>query len=1498
MFKLKYFLLIISLVFLSKFVLSQDVQEFTTAADTFLIRMSDRLLATKNKHFREKSKTLLESFSFKWTSGRFSKNQKQHIYFIESQMKEKRMKTYPYYFVFIKCLDGFISIVQPEESVLAWLKSLEDLIPQRTNKKFLKYLQQTDDIFSGNYLHYTKSYSWHFNNGKFYFKYDSIPSVVFEKLDLICATKNDSSEIKDTKGVFYPYTNNWVGEKGKLSWVRVGFDKDDVYALLNDYNINLSETVYSADSVRFVNNLLLKNSIGGSLSERVLSSPPNSRTSYPRFDSYFKGFEIKNIFENINFSGGFSVEGANLIGLGNENDYATIELLRNDKRFALIKSKRFLIKTDRIVSDQSYFSIYHNNDSIFHSSSKMKYDNDDKELVLMRARYPSYSSPFNDSFHDLDLYCEIIKWKMNEPNIYFEMIKGVSNESNAYFMSKNHYSDHDYYKLQGIDPVNPINIIKKYSKNYNTRKVRVNTLADFINKPKEQAVAMIMRLANKGLVVYNVEKKEAFIKDRLFDFLDAKAGLIDYDVIKFNSATTFESNAELNINNFDLTINGVSHIILSDSQRVYVFPDENRIVMKENRDFVFSGRVHAGLFDFYAHECSFEYDTFRLNLPRIDSISFAVKYHEKDEFGRQNYIRVKNVIANLSGDILIDDPQNKSGKKNFSRYPVFNSPNDSYVYFHYSAIKNGVYDKERFFYHVSPFEIDSLVDFSTDGLNFNGYLASNGMFPEFEEPLVVMPDYSLGFIHQIPEKGYPVYNNKGNFFNRIIMNNMGLNGEGTLNYLTSLSSSKDYSFYPDSLIARCNDFQVLEFQDKPQFPSMITKIVDVLWLPDTNNMYVTMIKDPFLMFNNGSEFEGNVELSPLGAKGNGIFNFSNAQITSSDFDFYHHEIYADTSDFELLTKSGEGLAIQTHAYSSNVDFEKRSGWFKTNGRTSKVDLPFNQYICFMDEMEWDMDNNMMILKNNTIEKNPELENMSEKELIDVDLSGSEFVSVGKDQDSLSFTALSGKYDMTEYIVYAEGVKVIKVADAAIFPGDGKIKILKNAAIETLFDASIIADTNTKYHRFYDTDVNIYSKNNYHANGLFDYVDKNKVHQKIIMNKISVDSLGNTFAEGLIPEYSVFFLSPEYLFNGNVSLFAQNEFLFFDGGFSIIHDCYMSFNERKIKFKSVIDPENISIPIAEKMYDIDYNNINVGINYSEIENKIYPAFLGQKAYASDYSLISAQGDLVYNLAIDKYQVASKNRIEGKSLLGNYVSLSKKNCLLSGEGKINLGLNLGYFLFEIFGQINYFTIPEEAELKLVAFTDFYFDDKMLEMLSDSLNSSNLNGVDFADRNFKLALTQKIGSKATEKLILDYSLYGAAKKIPNELLHTFVFSDINFIWDASLTSFVSKGPIGIGNINREQINKYVNGYFEIKKRKTGDEINFYFELNKNQWYFFSYRNNVMQAISSNEVFNNRLIELNPASRIFKEADHEDQYEFVISTLGKKSSFVKRMKKYFKKQ
>jgi len=38
-------------------------------------------------------------------------------------------------------------------------------------------------------------------------------------------------------------------------------------------------------------------------------------------------------------------------------------------------------------------------------------------------------------------------------------------------------------------------------------------------------------------------------------------------------------------------------------------------------------------------------------------------------------VKVSTYITNLSGDLLIDDPKNKSGLRKFPEYPIFNSKN-------------------------------------------------------------------------------------------------------------------------------------------------------------------------------------------------------------------------------------------------------------------------------------------------------------------------------------------------------------------------------------------------------------------------------------------------------------------------------------------------------------------------------------------------------------------------------------------------------------------------------------------------------------------------------------------------------------------------------------------------------------------------------------------------------------------------------------------------------
>ncbi|MCK4360806.1 MAG: hypothetical protein KAV70_03595, partial [Bacteroidales bacterium] len=619
MIRINRLLFILFFILIDGLVYSQDIKQFSTKADEYLNEISTILHSTQNKAYLEKADKLLAVFSERWNQGKFNKLQKQKIYETSNLMLNREMKGFPHFYRFISCLNHFAGIRQPQKSVIAWLKSLDDLIGQTTAKYFLSYLEFTDNFFVSNILFNTRSIIWHFNKGNFFFDYDSVPSIKFKSLDLVCATKKDSSIIKKTKGIYFPNTNQWYGENGKVSWNRVGFDENKVFVKLRNYEINFKNSIYSADSVAFYNTLFFDKPLLGNFNEKVLSSPPNKRTSYPRFDSYFKKYQIDNLFENIDFEGGFSMKGAKLIGAGTDEHFAELVFKKDNKKFAKVRSRAFVIQGNKIYSGRAAISMYFENDSIYHPGLQMKYNNENKKLSLIRSNKGISKIPFYDSYHKLDLYCEALNWKMNELSISFEMVRGISNVSKALFESANYYSDYEFYRLQGIDEINPLDVVKKYSERYNTNVIQLNVLADYMQKPIEQVSAMLFNLAGKGFLIYNSEEKKAIIKKELFDFLDAKAGKIDYDVIRFNSTTISKSNAELDLQNFNMTINGVSEVFLSDSQKVYIYPANEEIIIKKNRDFVFSGRVHAGLFDFYAKDCSFEYDTFRLNLPTIDS---------------------------------------------------------------------------------------------------------------------------------------------------------------------------------------------------------------------------------------------------------------------------------------------------------------------------------------------------------------------------------------------------------------------------------------------------------------------------------------------------------------------------------------------------------------------------------------------------------------------------------------------------------------------------------------------------------------------------------------------------------------------------------------------------------------------------------------------------------------------------------------------------------------
>ena len=1494
----KYYLaiLILSVLLLSPaYSCSQSIKKFTRNIEDYLSELSTILLNTNNKTYYKKGQVLIDNFSAYLLSGYFDKQTREKIYEISDIMLTKRMRAYPHFYEYINCLTFLGEKRLNKESLNAWFIHLKDLSEDTRSKRLASFISYTLTFLQEKAFFKKGNRSWHYRKGKFDFIYDTAFIIRFKKLDLICTTGKDSTEIQNTSGILNPERMFWMGEGGRIFWKRVRLDEKEVYADLRDYKIKINLVRFSADTVEFYNKKYFPEPMLGSLEEVVLSSYASGKSSYPRFNSFFKNYFIANMFENIDVEGGFSMEGAKLICNAYKDQYVRIQVKIDENNLACLDSKTFMIFNNKMQSDRTIFTLYHESDSIYHPCLKMKYDLVNKKLEFFQVNPGNIIIPFYDSYHTIDIYSETLNWDFDENKISFKALRGMENESQVWFESGNYFSEYDYYKLQGIDIINPLNVISDFSEEYKTKEIKIAVLSQYIRKPEEQVISMVLTLEGMGFLLYEPDEKIAYIKNKLNDYLDAKAGLIDHDVIRFISISKFQDNAVLDLSTFEMAITGVQEIALSAPQKVFIYPVNKKITLLKNRDFEFTGRARAGLFEFYSKECFFEYDTFKISLPDIDSICFYIISDSVDENDNPLLVKVKSVIEDLCGHILIDKPYNKSGLESYPKYPVFNSGSNAYVYYDDKFIRDGVYKREDFYYELDPFTIDSLDDFTTDGIQFSGYLASADIFPMIDQTLIVMPDHSLGFTNQSPEEGYPLYEKKAYYFNKIVLNTEGLTGEGKLEYMNSSSISNNFVFCPDSLVAIADEFTLAEAAGEVEYPSIIGKIIDEKFIPESDVLVLKNTSTPFSLFMNNSKFDGTLFLRPGIVDGEGNFYFEKSSVTSDDFHLKHHSIYADTSDFKLYTDTlFSELAFRADRYSSKMDFEDRLGTFHSNGINSLLEFPFNQYVCTMDELEWDMDENEMELTNHLAQRIPNLNEMSMEELIDIQLTGSEFISTHPEQDSLRFFSLKARYDIDNNIIYAEDVKIIKVADAAIFPKDGLVTIFENAQMETLISTNIISDTTNKYHLFQNSNVNIYSRNSYLAKGFYNYRDYSGMNQWIKCSPISVNEEGQTYALANISDSARFMLSPQYYFYGNVTLLATEKYLTFDGGYQIIQDCYRG-GDYWVKFDTLINPDSIVFPVPDKLVDVNEIKLDVSLNYSSARQGFYPAFFENKWNSPDVEIINSDGYLSYDRNISTF-IVSKDTVDPGSLEAKqYLCLDERNCTLKGKGKVNLAPGMPYVNLESYGKSDYYIIPDSSRYELIMGIDFYLDAKMVEIITESLQLANLKGVNTNNPLYIDALYHFIGKEEADKMINDILLYGGSKKIPQGLRFAFFLSEVNMIWNSQTDSYISKGDIGIANIYDEHVNKYVNGYLEIEKRETGDAMNLYIEISKSNWYFFNYRNYILQTISSNEDYNDLILDLKPDQRIVKDKKEDEQYEFVISSKRKRIDFLRKIENVF---
>jgi hypothetical protein len=1446
-------------------------------------------------------KAYLDKFTEVWTSAQYSDNFKMATYNTLNLMVRKRIMILPNYLIYLNSVSNFVKSGQSMAEFEAWQNCVMNLLYNESVANFSNFLDVSENLFLSNIFYKTLNSEYSSTNNKYAFTYDKEPIITFDEMDLRCYNnQRDSGVVYGTKGVYRPNSASFVGQGGTVYWDRTGCAKDKVWAELKNYTLDLKRVGFTADSAMLYHKEYFDQPLMGFLTEKVVSET-KSNVSYPRFEVYNKKVRLTDVVEGVDYIGGVLLRGAVLLGVANTETKAHLVFTRSGKPFIRLSSETFVLSRERLDSEGVTFTMYIDKDSITHPQLILKYDAQKQDLILIRSAKGLAKSPFLNSYHGVNMYFEELNWNAKSTMVDIKMLRGNASEG-ALFESVNFFRVENYSTLQGLNIVKELNDLRVYVNQYNdsVRDFTGEAYAAHMKTSSKYLLPTLIYLGGFGFLTYDGVSDMLHVNDKVFDYLGAYAKKLDYDVILFPSFTNGNKNAELDLVNNNLQLYGVREVFLSDSQGVSVTPSEQKLILKKNRDFDFKGVVNAGRFRIYGKDFEFFYDKFNIKLNDADSVRMKVTSIVPDVYGETPLRDVQSVIEKINGTLQIDAPKNKSGLKPFSRYPILTSAEKSFVYYDKKYIRRGSYSRDKFYFHLDPFEIDSLDNFANDGIAFQGDMVSAGIFPVFREVLRLQPDYSLGFVAQTPADGYPLYGNKARFTSAITLNNDGLGGDGTLNYITSTSISNSFAFYPDSLNGIAQTYDVKEQRTIPLFPQVHGQDIDIHYMPyqdflnARNNTSEKRKATSFIeSHDKQAGFKGTLTLNPVLLKGRGVANFGAGRLTSKEIRYTPDGMDSDMASFALEAEDlslKDALSFSTENINAHIDFKTRKGEFKSNGAGSIVHFPIIQYICFMQSFTWDMDNDDIEFGEVKPPKvaGGEADAGTKK---DLDFKGLEFTSTHPKQDSLLFVAKTAKFSPRTNKISARGVEYINTADALVYPDSGNVFVDKGAVMRPFTNARISANSITKLHNLYNCTVNITGRKKYSGSGFYDYIDEEKKKQTFYFSDINVDADYQTYAETKIASALGFKLSPNFEFQGKVKLQASKSFLVFDGSTRLVHKC-TNVPLTWFAFEAEINPDQVYIPIAKTMKSGEANGIAAAFTVTTDSTRVYTTFASPLKSRLDSQVLPADGFMFYDKATKEYRISNKEKLVERSLPGNYLSLSTSDCNLEGEGVMNFGGDFGQVEIKTFGHGKQNIKKNDFAFEtLLSFNFFFSEDALTVMSKDMISFQGLNPVDYATPLAEKGLQEFLGKVEAEKLIQQITLYNEVKKTPEALRKTLFFTDVKFIWNKDTRSFTSYGPIGLGNIGKDQVNKYVEGKIEIVRKRAADEINIYLELEEDKWYFFTYTRGNLLAVSSNDKFNTTIEELK-ADKRKQSVKGMPNYYFNICPLTTKTDFLNKRK------
>ena len=1486
----KLFIAVISLLSFA-FLNAQQVSSFSTEHDKYMKELEQYLTSGK----LEANVKTMEQFSKMVKEGKISSGWLDKVIATSNLMAGRLMSPYPYFHNYLNAVINASKSAKTDEQFDDWSTIVDQIIPDQKkgeNNEFLKFIDFSNSFFQEGALNSTAAKTWKVLSTDYKLNYENNkPSVTFPTTTLIGFNRTDTISIKQTAGQYFPLETKWIGKSGRVDWARAGMDANKVFCTFKDYTVNTSNFNYIVDTVIFTNGDYFKQPLRGRLQDKMVSSTDSNSISYPRFESYDIGMNIKDIAPNVSYVGGFSLHGSKVLGYGTAEERAQLTFYARDGKTKLLTARSQSLsirKGEELGADKAEIAIYFGTDSIYHPQLNLVYKIPKREMRLLRGETGIGQAKFTDSYHNDEFQTDAIFWNLDSSVLNLKILSGVGKKPGVY-ESTNYFNKELLRKTQGLASYEPLSVLKRLYEKNASRDINATDFARALdpNMKEGEVKSLLYDLLASGFILYNEDLGVITIKDKAINYVLAKARKIDYDIITIKSAPQ-SGNDYIDLKSSNINLKGVFEVPISDTAYVYFRPKKNAISLQKDRNMQFDGVMYAGRMDMMGEKFRFLYAPFTVELTQVDTMRINIPDSNKvDKYGQPVLKPMKSKVEGIKGLLEVDAPINKSGRTRLPQFPKLYSREKSYIYYDDSAIAKGAYGRKNFFFELEPFRLDSLNNFSPDIISWQGRLVSGGIFPDIKDSVHLQRDESLGFKSETPPGGYDLYKGKGKYYGKYELNYSGLQGDGRITHSTADFTSHDVRLYPDSMRGTTDTFRLAKTFEGVKTPSVTGTQDMIFWKPVSDSMHISM-KDkdrPFAMYDDTlTTFKGSLLLTGVGLRGNGTLDWDQATLTSKDISLKTMDLSADTASLNIKT-TGDKVTFKTPNVSAKVDFKTRIGDFKSNLKNIPTDFSYNQYNTAINEFKWFMDEKILDFKAPAAGL------------------GAYFNSTRPDQKGLRFLGKRAIYYLVTSLLRIEQVPEIRVADASVVPDSGLVIIEGEAKMHQLRNAVIYADTVTKFHKFDSAVVDIYSKEEMKAMGNYHYTTKD-IKEIISFGDIGTKKstegarkkahdLWTLVAKTNIDEKQKFVLYPNVGFNGEASIVASNPAVTFKG-YAKIGLTDPKANTGAFFINQDVDPKTLALAYDEKTKDKNNNLVSASVNLSPLPDAplMYTSLLAPKKDNKDVSIFKTTG-IVTQLPSGEYLFGDSDRIKNNAKSGNLLRYDDKKGTVKGEGKFTLGTNFGVIKYAAAGNVETKLDSGKYKLNLTLALDAQMGDKMQDRFEFYMVGDNADQPDitYDNERQKKAIHAFADEDDDKKMLEEFDKTSLFTKRPKAVKANLVFTDVNFVFDPDDISLRSVGKIGVAMIGKKVINKKLEGYIELQYKGGNDVFTVYLQTGTKGWIYFEYRPGALSILSSYDDINNNLKALAPDKRKIK-GDGKSFYLYTAASPLNKQDFVDYMK------